>query len=129
MLGGLFLSALVVLTMVTIGLFQALGIRLPDLAQQLLIVGGAGMIPVLAVAILYDPARPTDAQAFDGGLIRLLQMLLRLFLPLTAAVLVVYLCIVPFYCEMKCNIVATEYFWTEVLTNEMNCLWSICHNT
>ncbi len=96
-LGGLFLSALVVLTMVTIGLFQALGIRLPDLAQQLLIVGGAGMIPVLAVAILYDPARPAGEQAFDGGLIRLLQMLLRLFLPLTAAVLVVYLCIVPFY--------------------------------
>jgi len=96
-LGGLFLSALFVLTMVTIGLFQALGIRLPDLAQQLLIVGGAGMIPVLAVAILYDPARPTDAQTFDGGLIRLLQMLLRLFLPVTAAVLAVYLCIVPFF--------------------------------
>lgn len=96
-LGGLFLGALVVLTMVTIGLFQALGIRLPDLAQQLLIVGGAGMIPVLAVAILYDPARPAGEQAFDGGLIRLLQMLLRLFLPVTAAVLAIYLCIVPFF--------------------------------
>ncbi len=96
-LGGLFLSALVVLTMVTIGLFQALGIRLPDLAQQLLIVGGAGMIPVLAVAILYDPTRAAGEQDFDGGLIRLLQMLLRLFLPVTAAVLVVYLCIVPFF--------------------------------
>jgi hypothetical protein len=96
-LGGLFLSALVVLTMVTIGLFQALGIRLPELAQQLLIVGGAGMIPLLAVAILYDPARPAGEQTFDGGLIRLLQMLLRLFLPVTAAVLVVYLCIVPFF--------------------------------
>ncbi len=96
-LGGLFLSALIVLTMVTIGLFQALGIRLPELAQQLLIVGGAGMIPVLAVAILYDPTRSAGEQAFDGGLIRLLQMLLRLFLPVTAAVLAVYLCIVPFF--------------------------------
>ena len=96
-LGGLFLSALIVLTMVTIGLFQALGIRLPELAQQLLIVGGAGMIPVLAVAILYDTTRPASEQAFDGGLIRLLQMLLRLFLPVTAAVLAVYLCIVPFF--------------------------------
>lgn len=96
-LGGLFLSALIVLTMVTIGLFQALGIRLPDLAQQFLIVGGAGMIPVLAVAILYDPAQPAGGQAFDSGLIRMLQMLLRLFLPVTAAVLVVYLCIVPFF--------------------------------
>jgi hypothetical protein len=55
------------------------------------------MIPVLAVAIAYDPTRPPSEQSFEGGLIRLLQMLLRLFLPLTAAVLVVYLCIVPFY--------------------------------
>jgi hypothetical protein len=37
---------------------QALGIRLPDLAQQLLIVGGAGMMPVLAVAILYPAGQP-----------------------------------------------------------------------
>ncbi len=96
-LGGLFLSALGVLTMVTIGLFQALGIELPLIAQRLLIAGGAGMIPVLAVAIAYDPTRPPSEQSFEGGLIRLLQMLLRLFLPLTAAVLVVYLCIVPFY--------------------------------
>ncbi|MFN8465338.1 MAG: hypothetical protein U0X20_07290 [Caldilineaceae bacterium] len=55
------------------------------------------MIPVLAVAILYDPARPVGQQTFDGGLIRLLQMLLRLFLPVTAAVLALYLCIVPFF--------------------------------
>jgi hypothetical protein len=96
-LGGLFLSALGILTMVTFGLFQALGIELPPIAQRLLIAGGAGMIPVLAVAIAYDPARPPSEQSFEGGLIRLLQMLLRLFLPLTAAVLAVYLCIVPFY--------------------------------
>jgi hypothetical protein len=96
-LGGLFLSALGVLTMVTMGLFQALGIDLPLIAQRLLIAGGAGMIPVLAVAIAYDPTRPPGEQSFEGGLIRLLQMLLRLFLPLTAAVLVVYLCIVPFF--------------------------------
>lgn len=96
-LGGLFVSALGVLTIVTFGLFQALGIDLPVITQRLLIAGGAGMIPVLAVAIAYDPTRPPSEQSFEGGLIRLLGLLLRLFLPLTLAVLVVYVCIVPFY--------------------------------
>jgi hypothetical protein len=82
---------------VTFGLFQALGIDLPVITQRLLIAGGAGMIPVLAVAIAYDPTRPPSEQSFEGGLIRLLGLLLRLFLPLTLAVLVVYVCIVPFY--------------------------------
>jgi hypothetical protein len=96
-LGGLFLAALGVLTLVTIALFQALGIDLPLITQRLLIAGGAGLIPVLAVAIAYDPARPPQEQSFGGGLGRLLALLLRLFLPLTLAVLVVYLCFVPFF--------------------------------
>jgi hypothetical protein len=96
-LGGLFLSALGVLTLVTFALFQALGIDLPVLAQRLLIAGGAGLIPVLVVALAYDPARAPGEQSFERGLSRLLAQLLRLFLPLTLAVLAVYLCFVPFY--------------------------------
>jgi hypothetical protein len=96
-LGGLFLSALLILTVVTIGLFQALGVDPPVTVQRLLVAGGAGMIPVLVVAIAYDPTRPPSEQSFEGGLIRLLALLLRLFLPLTLAVLTVYLCFVPFY--------------------------------
>lgn len=53
-LGGLLLSALGVLTGVTIGLFGALGIELPVIFQRLLIAGGGGMLPVLAVAVGYD---------------------------------------------------------------------------
>jgi hypothetical protein len=96
-LGGLFVAALGVLTLTTFALFSALGLDLPLLAQRLLIAGGAGMIPVLAVAIAYDPARAPAQQPFEGGLSKLLALLLRLFLPLTLAVLVVYLCFVPFY--------------------------------
>jgi hypothetical protein len=67
------------------------------LAQRLLIAGGAGLIPVLVVALAYDPTRAPGEQSFESGLSRLLAQLLRLFLPLTLAVLAVYLCFVPFY--------------------------------
>lgn len=96
-LGGLLLSALGVLTGVTISLFQALGIELPVIVQRLLIAGGGGMLPVLAVAVGYDTSRPPASQSFEGGLSRLLAVLLRLFLPLTLLVLVVYIAFVPFY--------------------------------
>lgn len=96
-LGGLFLSVLWVLTLVTLGLFQALGIEPPPWTPRLLIAGGGGLVPVLAVAIGYDASRSPAQQSFDGGLGRLLAVLLRLFLPLTLAVLVVYLGFVPFY--------------------------------
>ncbi len=96
-LGGLFLCALGVLTMVTFGLFGALGVDLPVVAQRLFLAGGAGMIPVLAVAVGYDAARSPADQSFDNGLGRLLALLLRLFLPLTLLVLLVYLGFVPFF--------------------------------
>jgi hypothetical protein len=96
-LGGLFLSVLAVLTLVTAGLFLALGIDLPEVMQRLLVAGGGGLVPVLAIAIAYDPSSRPAEQSFESGLSRLLSLLLRLFLPLTLAVLLVYLCFVPFY--------------------------------
>jgi hypothetical protein len=96
-LGGLFLSALGVLTAVTLSLFQALGIDLPLVVQRLLIAGGAGLVPVLAVALGYDAGKSPAEQSFEGGLSRLLAVLLRLFLPLTLAVLVIYVGFVPFF--------------------------------
>lgn len=96
-LGGLFLCALGVLTLVTIALFQALGIDLPEVVQRLLLAGGAGLVPVLAVAVGYDAGRSPEEQSFEGGLSRLLGVLLRLFLPLTLLVLVVYIGFVPFF--------------------------------
>lgn len=96
-LGGLFLSALGVLSMVTLSLFLALGIDLAPWVQRMLIAGGGGLVPVLAVTVGYDATRLPEQQSFDSGLSRLLALLLRLFLPLTLAVLVVYIGFVPFY--------------------------------
>jgi hypothetical protein len=83
--GGIFVG-------LTYGMFQALGIALPDLVLRLLIAGGAGLIPVLAVAAGYDPAASPSDQEFRRGFVILMQALL----PLTLIVLVIYLCFIPF---------------------------------
>jgi len=87
--GGLF-------TAITIGLFEALDVDFPELVQRLFIAGGAGMIPVVAMAAIYNPTVPPAEQAFDEGLSKLVALLMRILLPLTLLVLLVYLAFIPF---------------------------------
>lgn len=95
-LGGLFVIAGGVFTGITIGLFDALNVVVPEVVQRLFIFGGAGLIPVVATAMIYDPTRIPAEQPFDQGLSKLVAGLTRLMLPLTALVLVVYLAFIPF---------------------------------
>jgi hypothetical protein len=87
--GGLF-------TVITFGLFSALGIEPPDWAVRLFIAGGGGLIVMVAVALVYDPKSEPAQQSFDEGLSKLVALLMRLLLPLTVAVLLVYLAFIPF---------------------------------
>ncbi|MCB9154080.1 MAG: hypothetical protein H6649_08505 [Caldilineae bacterium] len=87
--GGIFMG-------ITFGLFGALGIDLPDAVARLFIAGGAGLIIVVAVALVYDPAVRPAEQSFDEGLSKLIALLMRLLLPLTVGVLLVYLAFIPF---------------------------------
>ncbi|MGH2517942.1 MAG: hypothetical protein ACRDHP_20030 [Ktedonobacterales bacterium] len=87
--GGIFAA-------LTYGMFQALGVTIPDLLTRLLLVGGAGLIPVLAVASVYDPALSPAEQEFRRGFGRILTILMQALVPLTVVVLVVYLCVIPF---------------------------------
>ena len=87
--GGLFVA-------ITIGLFQALGIELAEWMVRVLVAGGGGLLPLLAVAIVYDPTVPPAQQSFTDGLSRLIAMLMRVLLPLTLIVLLVYLAFIPF---------------------------------
>ena len=95
-MGGLFVIAGGVFTGITVGLFAALDVELPDLVMRLFVAGGGGLIPIIATAVIYDPTAPPAGQAFDQGLSKLVALLMRILLPLTLLVLVVYLAFIPF---------------------------------
>jgi len=94
--GGLFAAAGGVFTAIALGLFEALQVEIPDPVMRLFFVGGAGLIPVLAVATVYNPEASPLAQSFTQGLSKLIATLMRLLLPLTLLVLGIYLCFIPF---------------------------------
>ncbi len=94
--GGLLAIAGGLFTAITFGLFNALGIQPPNWAVRLFAAGGGGLIAVIAVALVYDPAAAPQEQSFDEGLSRLVALLMRLLLPLAVAVLVIYLGFIPF---------------------------------
>jgi hypothetical protein len=95
-MGGLFVIAGGLFTAITVGLFAALEIDFPELVQRLFIAGGGGLIPVVATAVIYNPTVPPAEQAFEQGLSRLVALLMRILLPLTLLVLLVYLGFIPF---------------------------------
>ncbi|NOX61337.1 MAG: hypothetical protein GXP42_05245 [Chloroflexi bacterium] len=95
-LGGLFIIAGGLFISITLSLFSALGVEPPELILRLLVAGGGGLIPVLAVAVIYDPLSPPIGQSFREGLSRLLAVLMRILLPMSLLVLVIYLGFIPF---------------------------------
>jgi hypothetical protein len=95
-MGGLFVIAGGLFTAVTISLFAALDVEFPELVQRLFFAGGGGLIPVVATAVIYNPTVPPAEQAFEQGLSRLVALLMRILLPLTLLVLLVYLAFIPF---------------------------------
>ncbi|MGQ9841164.1 MAG: hypothetical protein ACUVR4_11750 [Anaerolineae bacterium] len=93
--GGLFVIAGGLFVAITVGLFDALGLELPEVVQRLFIMGGGGLIAVIAVALVYDPAAAPVDQPADMGLSKVVALLLRLLLPLAVAVLLIYLAFIP----------------------------------
>ena len=95
-MAGLFAIAGGIFTAITVGLFEALSVTLPEVVMRLIVFGGVGLIPVLAVAVIYDPGAAPAEQSFDEGLSKVIATLMRVLLPLTLIVLVVYLGFIPF---------------------------------
>jgi hypothetical protein len=95
-MGGLFVLAGGLFTGITVGLFDALGVEFPELVQRLFLAGGAGLIPVIATAVMYNPNVPPAGQEFEESLSKLVALLARILLPLTLLVLFVYLLFIPF---------------------------------
>ncbi|MBK8048130.1 MAG: hypothetical protein IPK16_13990 [Anaerolineales bacterium] len=94
--GGLCGIAVGFFTLIAFALFGTLGIMPPMLVQRLFMIGLSGMVPVLVVAILYDPTTAPGAQSFDEGVSKLVALLLRMLLPLTILVLLFYVAFIPF---------------------------------
>jgi len=81
---------------VTMMLFSAIDVKIPNEVIRRLPFFGGGLVPVLAVAIAYDPARLPAEQRTDQGLARIIFSVARIFLPLTVLVLAVYTLMIPF---------------------------------
>ena len=93
---GVYLIFGVAFGLITLGMFAALNITLPQLVMRLIAAGGFGLIPIMAVATMYDPQANPDAQDFNQGLSKFVFTIMRLLLPLTLIVLVIYLFVIPF---------------------------------
>lgn len=77
-------------------MFEAIGVNIPNPVLRLLLVGGFGLIPLLAVASVYDPTLSPEQQDFRRGFGRILTVLMQALLPLSLLVLVIYLAVLPF---------------------------------
>jgi hypothetical protein len=93
--GGIFFGAAMAFVVVTIGLFSAIGVNFPEPVQRWLIVGVPGLIPVMAVALVYDPTVPPGEQRFDQGLPKLILSIARILLPFALIVGMVYMLLIP----------------------------------
>jgi hypothetical protein len=94
---GLYLIAGIIFGAITLGMFQALSISLPDIWLRLIVAGGFGLLPVMAVATVYDPGKLPSEQDFDQGLSQFVATMMRLLLPLTLGVLAIYIIVIPFF--------------------------------
>jgi hypothetical protein len=77
-------------------MFQSIGVEIPSLLLRLLVAGGFGLIPLLAIASVYDPTLSPEQQEFRRGFGRILTFVMQALLPLTLLVLVIYLAVLPF---------------------------------
>ncbi len=93
---GVYLIFGVAFGMITIGMFAALNVTIPEIITRLAIAGGFGLIPILAITTMYDPLVLPEAQDFSQGLSKFVFTMMRLLLPLTLIVLVIYLFVIPF---------------------------------
>jgi hypothetical protein len=93
---GIYLIAGIAFGAITVGMFTALSLTLPDAVIRLVVAGGFGLIPVIAVASVYDPSVDPHVQDFSQGLSKFITTMMRLLLPMTLVVLAIYIFLIPF---------------------------------
>ena len=93
--GAICAGVVAIFSGVTVGLLTALQVKLPPQIVQTAFAFLLGLIPVLAVASVYDPGLRPAAQRFGAGVTRIFFIVARLFLPLTLLVLLLVAAILP----------------------------------
>jgi hypothetical protein len=94
--GGVYAIAGGIFVGLTYLLFEAIGVDLSNPVQRLLVIGGAGLIPLVAVLSVYDPQISLSAQEFRRGFARIVLIGVHALLPLTLLILVLFLIVLPF---------------------------------
>jgi hypothetical protein len=94
--GGVFAIAGVIFVGVTVILFYTLGVTLGDPVLRLLLAGGAGLIPIIAVSAVYDTSLPPERQEFRRGFGKILAVLMQALLALSLIVMAIYILVIPF---------------------------------
>ena len=88
---GLYLIAGAIFFRLTIGIFSVLGVPVPKAAIESLVAFGLGVVPLLALASVYDPQSTPLAQSWSRGLARIVRILPRLMLPAAIGILLIYI--------------------------------------
>jgi hypothetical protein len=88
-IGGIFVG-------LTYLLFDAIGVELNNTLLRLLVIGGAGLIPLVAILSVYDPKISLSAQEFRRGFARIVLIGVHALMPLTLLILVLFLLALPF---------------------------------
>ena len=90
-----YLSAGMIFTGLSIGIFSILGIQPPERLLSWVAAWGIGFIPVVALASVYESSTQPISQGAGLGPGRILRVVARLILPLALGVLIVYLGFIP----------------------------------
>jgi hypothetical protein len=93
--GAIYAGVVAIFSGVTVGLLTALQVKLPPQVIQATFAFLLGLVPVLAVASVYDPGLRPAAQRFGAGVTRIFFIVARLFLPLTLLVLLLVAVLLP----------------------------------
>ena len=88
--GAIFFASGMIFAALTFGIFEVLGVTLPEDVLVVIAAFGVGAIPLLAFGIAFDPALSPAAQDSQAGLTRTIRLVARILLPLALGVLLVY---------------------------------------
>jgi len=92
---GLLTGAGGVFTAISVGMLDTLGIEISNELIRVFVGAGLGLLPVLAMAIVFDPDKVLREQNLRQGTGWLISTITRLILPLTVLMGTIYLFLIP----------------------------------